>query len=203
MRTTFPRRAARRQRRRIEPFVRALRAKPARIDRTFAPSETRGGTARAARGRSSARSISPTKPAIGAPIAMASTAATRSLFVFIGECLLEIDVAACAGKPARATRARRVSSDRFAQRPEPRANFFGEELRLLPGGEVAALVELVVVDQFGIRPLRPAPRGWIELVREDAHGNRDGDALGVEEAQLVLPIETGAEKPPCSSTSRA
>ena len=29
--------------------------------------------------------MSPTKPAIGAPIAMASTAATRSLFVCIGE----------------------------------------------------------------------------------------------------------------------
>ena len=29
--------------------------------------------------------------------------------------------------------------------------------------------ELVVMDEFGIGPLRPAPRGWIEFVREDAH----------------------------------
>ena len=53
-----------------------------------------------------------------------------------------------------------------------------------------AFVELVVMDEFGIRPLRPAPRGWIELVGKDAHGNRDGDVLGVEIGELVLPIET-------------
>ena len=52
------------------------------------------------------------------------------------------------------------------------------------------------MDQFGIRPLRPAPRGWIDFVREDAHGNRDGDALGIEKPEfaLILPIETGARK---------
>src|SRR5437867_13273835 len=50
------------------------------------------------------------------------------------------------------------------------------------------------MDQFGIHPLCPAPRGWIEFVREDAHGNRDGDAFGVEIPEFVLPIETGARK---------
>jgi len=45
---------------------------------------------------------------------------------------------------------------------------------------VAAFLHLVVMNQFRIRPLCPAPRGWIEFVREDAHGNRDGDAFGVE-----------------------
>ena len=52
------------------------------------------------------------------------------------------------------------------------------------------------MDQFGIRPLCPAPRGWIEFVREDAHGNRDGDAFGIEipEFAPILPIETGARK---------
>ena len=68
-------------------------------------------------------------------------------------------------------------------------------MRLFPGGKVPAFVELVVVDQFGIRPLRPAPRGWIEFVREDAHGNRDGDAFGIEiPFAPILPIETGARK---------
>src|SRR5205823_13264790 len=60
-----------------------------------------------------------------------------------------------------------------------------------------ALFELVVIDEFGIRPLCPAPRGWIELVRKDAHGNGDGgaDALDSEERRpLVLPIETGSRK---------
>jgi hypothetical protein len=50
------------------------------------------------------------------------------------------------------------------------------------------------MDQFGIHPLCLAPRGWIEFVREDAHGNRDGDAFGVEIPEFVLPIETGARK---------
>jgi hypothetical protein len=60
---------------------------------------------------------------------------------------------------------------------------------------VTAFGELVVMDQFGIRPLRPAPRGWIEFVREDAHGNRDGDAFGIEiPFAPILPIETGARK---------
>ena len=59
---------------------------------------------------------------------------------------------------------------------------------------MAAFLHLVVVDQFGKHPLCPAPRGWIELVWEDAHGNRDGDALGVELPKLVLPVETGARK---------
>jgi len=52
------------------------------------------------------------------------------------------------------------------------------------------------MDQFGIRALCPAPRSRIEFVREDAHGNRDGDAFGIEipEFAPILPIETGARK---------
>src|SRR5688572_4194003 len=52
------------------------------------------------------------------------------------------------------------------------------------------------MDELGIRPLGPAPRGWIELIRKDAHGNRDGDAFGIEipEFAPILPIETGARK---------
>src|SRR4030095_16087426 len=46
------------------------------------------------------------------------------------------------------------------------------------------------MDEFGIRPLRPTPRGWIELVRKDADGNRDGDVLDIEKAELVFPIQT-------------
>jgi hypothetical protein len=36
------------------------------------------------------------------------------------------------------------------------------------------------MDELGISLLGPTPRGWIDLVREDAHGNRDGDASGIE-----------------------
>jgi len=52
------------------------------------------------------------------------------------------------------------------------------------------------MDQFGIRLLSPAPRSGIEFVREDAHGNRDGDAFSIEIPKFapILPIETGARK---------
>src|ERR1700687_4877370 len=51
------------------------------------------------------------------------------------------------------------------------------------------------MDQLGKRAFCPAPRGWIELVREDAHSNRDGDAFGIEiPFTPILPIETGARK---------
>src|SRR5437868_619756 len=87
--------------------------------------------------------------------------------------------------------------DLLAEWLERGTDLFREEFGLFPGGKVPALGELVVVDQFGIRPLRPAPRGWIEFVREDAHSHRDGDADapdGEERCELVLPIETGAGK---------
>src|SRR4051812_6600956 len=83
----------------------------------------------------------------------------------------------------------------LAKRAEPRAQLGGVQLRLLPGGEVPALVELVVMDQVGIRLLCPTPRHLIELVREDAHGYRDRYALRVEEAELVFPIETSRRDP--------
>ena len=60
---------------------------------------------------------------------------------------------------------------------------------------MTAFVELVVVDEIGIRPLRPAPWSRIEFVREDAHGDRDGDALSIENPlPPILPVETGARK---------
>ena len=45
------------------------------------------------------------------------------------------------------------------------------------------------MDEVGIRLFGPVPRRRIELVREDADGNRNLDALGNEEGELVLPVE--------------
>jgi hypothetical protein len=57
----------------------------------------------------------------------------------------------------------------LAQWAEAGANLFRKELRLFPGREVAASVELVVMDEVvGIRPLRPAPRRLVQLVGKDA-----------------------------------
>src|ERR1700690_2684905 len=52
------------------------------------------------------------------------------------------------------------------------------------------------MNEFGIRPLCPAPRGWIEFVREYAHRHRNGDAFDIEipEFAPILPIETGPRK---------
>src|SRR6266550_3252905 len=66
------------------------------------------------------------------------------------------------------------------QRAGRRPEVLGEEGRLVRGREGPAFGELVVIDEFGKCPLRPARRGWIEFVREDAHGNWDGDAFGIE-----------------------
>src|SRR6516162_2144621 len=85
---------------------------------------------------------------------------------------------------------------RSAQRPERCPDFGREQVRLLPGGEVVALVDLVEVDELGIGLLSPAPRHLVELAREDAHRGRDGDALDVEEPELVLPVEAGRGKTP-------
>src|SRR3954467_7017146 len=79
-------------------------------------------------------------------------------------------------------RTSRFASDRVAHRPEGRTHLGAEQLRLFPGCEVPALVELVVMDEFGIRPLCPAPRGRIDFVGEGTHGDRDRDTPDVEEA---------------------
>src|SRR4051812_38558619 len=87
-----------------------------------------------------------------------------------------------------------VASRGTAQRFERRTHLGDEELRLLPGREVGALRELVVVNEFWVRFLCPAPRGRIDLVGEGAHSDRDLDAPYVEEApcrQVVrgVPVE--------------
>src|SRR5687768_101667 len=65
------------------------------------------------------------------------------------------------------------SSHRAERCPE----LLREELGLLPGGKVAALVDLIEVDEVGVRLLRPTPRRLILLAGKDAHGHRNGDAL--------------------------
>src|ERR1700729_3254085 len=84
----------------------------------------------------------------------------------------------------------RSSATSFAQRLERRANVFAEELRLFPGGKVAADVVLLVIDEFGIGFLRPAPRCRIDLARVPAHADRARAALDVEVAALIIRIES-------------
>ena len=46
------------------------------------------------------------------------------------------------------------------------------------------------MDEFGVRPLCPTPRGGVDLIWKDADGNRDGDVLRGEKGKLVFPIQT-------------
>ena len=67
---------------------------------------------------------------------------------------------------------------------------------MFPCRKVPTFVQLVEVDEFRVSALCPAPRNRIEFVREDAHGNRYGDAFGIEIPKFapVLPIEAGSRK---------
>src|SRR5438128_12171476 len=87
------------------------------------------------------------------------------------------------------------TSVRGSQRPEGGTNLGGEEFRLLPGREVVALVDFVEVDEVGVGLLGPTPLRLIELSKEDAQGSRKRDVLDVEEAELVLPVETTRGNP--------
>src|SRR5688500_11098183 len=59
----------------------------------------------------------------------------------------------------------------------------GEELRLRPGCGVAALVDLVPVDEVSEGIFAPAPRRGVDLGREHRDRDREGrDVEGVERA---------------------
>jgi hypothetical protein len=51
------------------------------------------------------------------------------------------------------------------------------------------------MDELGIRAFRPTPWRFILLARKNAHGHRNGDALGIEKTTLVFPIETRCRGP--------
>src|ERR1700679_2452301 len=55
---------------------------------------------------------------------------------------------------------------------------------------MSTLRRSVVINQFGIRFLRPAFRGLINLVRKGAYGNRDRDTPWIKKASLIFPIKT-------------
>src|SRR5215475_13850320 len=65
-----------------------------------------------------------------------------------------------------------------AQCAERCAQFFGKQLRLFPGGEVAAPVGFVEVDQVVVGLLGPAARRLDVLLREHRDGRREGDVGG-------------------------
>src|SRR3954465_14690709 len=111
--------------------------------------------------------MSPPKPAIGAPTAVASTAATKSLFVFIDECSSGFRSMLQRLHGSRRAQRAPKSSDRFAEESERLSELGTEELRLFPRGEVSAPVDLMEVDQVAIGAPGPCLRGSIALPRKD------------------------------------
>src|SRR5262245_10730082 len=51
------------------------------------------------------------------------------------------------------------------------------------------------MNQTWIGPFRPTPRRLVLLPRKDAYGDRNGDALGVEEASVIFPIQARRRDP--------
>src|SRR5919197_5118429 len=62
-----------------------------------------------------------------------------------------------------------------AKRPEGRSHFGRKELRLLPGGEVPAPLDLVGVGDVGITGLDPAARALPNLAGERGEADREHD----------------------------
>src|SRR4029077_2493022 len=75
----------------------------------------------------------------------------------------------------RAERARTPSVARLAQCLEGRAQLLAEALRLFPGGEVAAPVDLVEVGDVRVALLDPASRGSPDLTGESGETHRERD----------------------------
>ena len=82
-----------------------------------------------------------------------------------------------------------LASGGFPQWPERGSELGREELRLLPGREVPAVGQAVVVEELGVGSFRPALWGRVDLVGKGAHGHRYGDALRGEKGQLAFPVQ--------------
>ena len=63
-------------------------------------------------------------------------------------------------------------------------------MRLFPRRIVPAFVDLVVVNEFPVGPLRPTSRGLIVLAGKDAHSSWDGNVGCVIKIEAKFPIET-------------
>src|SRR5262249_53888607 len=83
-----------------------------------------------------------------------------------------------------------LPSQLLPQRLERRSQIGHQEVRLLPGREVPALVVPAVKNKSGIGLHRPAPRSLVQLVGEGADADRNGDSFWRKESELALPVQT-------------
>src|ERR1043165_5816472 len=82
----------------------------------------------------------------------------------------------------------------LAQRPERRPNFRRKDLRLFPRREVAALVDLIEVDEVFVGSLYPGARRTPEFAGEDRESRGNADLSFVGGAR-VFPVEPSSGGP--------
>src|SRR5580700_10131242 len=92
---------------------------------------------------------------------------------------------------------------RLAQRPERRPDLGREQLGLFPGGEVAALADLVEVGDVGVELLGPAARGPEDLAGERGEADRECDLWRSLPGRVscglsALPVRAGCRGPGAS-----
>src|SRR3954451_13735490 len=96
---------------------------------------------------------------------------------------------------------RKVMAASWAHRLECGSHFGGEELWLLPGGEVATLVDFVEVGEAGVDRFGPAARGGPDLAGECREADRNCDRrrrLAARkcrgERSPVFPVRSGCRR---------
>src|SRR5215472_17068745 len=97
-------------------------------------------------------------------------------------------------------RAQTLGHARLAMRPERGSELFGKQVRLFPGGEVAAPLGLMEVDDVGIELLSPGARCSEDLAGERGEADREcdyGSSLADRESlgAGALPVRAGCRGP--------
>lgn len=77
----------------------------------------------------------------------------------------------------------------LAQRPESGPQFGAEQLGLLPGSEMSALLHPIVVNEVAVGALRPALRRLVDLSRKDGHRRRNRDSGRLGGAGTAFPVD--------------
>src|SRR5271165_3664537 len=98
--------------------------------------------------------------------------------------------------PARRRKVASFMAAPLSNLAETGADLADEQLRLLPGGEVAAAIQLAPVDDVAHHPVGPAARAPEDLLGIDAHAHRHVE-LDRPHAAETLPVEPG-RRSPCS-----
>jgi hypothetical protein len=78
----------------------------------------------------------------------------------------------------------------LAECSERRSDLVGEDCRLFPSCEVAAIAGFVEVGEVVVTAFSPAPRRTVNFAREYCHGHREVlDINGIEVVRMIFPVD--------------